>query len=329
MMPELTKLRTTERALRHARENLPFIERTRRTILDLEAMEPAREDESAIVIAAGPSLKRRDSIRRIKAGGYRGTIVACDASLGECLRHGLVPDFTLTVDPHETRIVRWFGDPELETRIDDDYFRRQDLDVTLNTDELRRNRELVELVNRHGPGLRLVISTSSSTVVTQRAVDAGMRLFWWTPMYDDYEDPASETRKVFELTGVPSMEAGGNVGTAAWVFAHAVLRKQRVAVVGLDLGYPPDTPFSRTQYYNEVVDLLGDRHPEAFVRFDNGWYADPAYCWYREAFMMLAARTDSVTYNCTEGGTVFGGAIRTQSLDEFLERSPRWREGAE
>lgn len=318
---EATYRKTAEIGLRHAELNAPAIART---IADLDGA--ALPSDTAIVVAAGPSLHRNHTARTIRESGYRGVIVACDGALGYCLREGLVPHFVVSVDPHPTRIVRWFGDPELAARPEDDYFRRQDLDPHLAQDERRRNDELLALINRHGPRIRALLSTSVSPSVSQRALQAGMPVYWWNPIYDDYDEPGSYTRRIFERTKAPCIVTGGNCGTAAWVLAGAVLKRREVAVVGMDLGYPPETPLRCTQYYTTLQELFGDRADEAYIRVPNphlenqAWYTDPTYWWYRESFLELARQAPCRTVNCTEGGVLFGEGVEWEPLNEFLGR---------
>jgi len=79
------------------------------------------------------------------------------------------------VDPHPTRIARWFGDTELEEREHDDYFQRQDLDPHWIANEEKYNRELVELVNQHAAHMAMIFSTSVAPSVTKRAMQTGSR----------------------------------------------------------------------------------------------------------------------------------------------------------
>lgn len=280
--------------------------------------------DGAVVVGAGPSLHRRRSLARLHASGFAGTVVAADGALGACLRAGVVPHVVVTLDPDAERIVRWFGDPMLTAPPRDDYFRRQEMDPAHAADELATNRALVELVDRSGPELRVAIATSASPVVVDRCEKAGMSLYWWNPMYDDYERPGSLSRRLHEANGLPCLNGGGNVGTAAWVVAHAVLGKRRVALVGMDFGYPPGTPPEKTQYYPELRKLLGDRFSEAYVHLGNPlgetWFCDPAYYWFREVFLEMAADADCETVNCTEGGILFGPGIAMTPLDEFLRK---------
>ena len=85
----------------------------------------------------------------------------------------------------------------------------------------------------------------------------------------------------------------------------------------------PGTPYAKTQYYPELVEMLGARHEEAFIHLDSPltrerWFTDPAYFWYREVFLEMVGGADCDTYNCTEGGILFGPGIRTVRLEEFL-----------
>ena len=326
-MPQLTVLRSSAKALENVRLNLPY---SKCTILDLATPPTSKSPGSAIVIAAGPSLHRKNPVRTILKNGYDGEVVAVDGALGHCLRNGLVPDYVVTLDPHPTRVCRWFGDSELESRQDDDYFRRQEMDPYLGVNEYARNKELIDLVNRHGPRIKAIISTSVAPAVTRRCLEAGMELYWWNPIFDDVEDPESMTQTVYRLNKVPCMVSGGNVGSAAWIFVHQVLRRKEVALVGMDLSYTPDTPIEKTQYSKEIQDLFGEKAADAFIHVYNPylketWYADPAYYWYRQTFLEMAREADCVTFNCTEGGILFGDPIRFVPLLKFFTTRPRKR----
>ena len=293
-----------------------------RSVLELGRASVGKGD-AALVVGAGPSLQRRRSLERLKASGFVGTIVAADGALGACLRAGVVPHVVVSVDPHPERIVRWFGDPALTAASEDDYFRRQEMDPAHHVDEVAANRALVDLVDAHGPRIKVAVATSAAPAVVDRCEKAGMELYWWNPMYDDYDRAGSVSRRLYEMNGLPCLNGGGNVGTAAWVLAHAVLKKHRVGLIGMDLSYAPGTPYEKTQYYPELLELFGERHTEAFVHVTNPhlgetWFSDPAYYWFREVFLEMAAQATCETYNCTEGGLLFGPGIATVRLEEFL-----------
>lgn len=306
--------------LANAERNHP---RIARSVLDL-AETPLGTGDAAIVVGAGPSLHRRRSLERLRASGFAGTIVAADGALGACLRAGVVPHVVVSVDPHPERIVRWFGDPTLMAPRDDDYFRRQEMDPEHHGDEIGANRVLVELVDAYGPKIKVAAATSAAPAVVERCERAGMDIYWWNPMYDDYDQPDSLSRRLWEMNGLPCLNGGGNVGTAAWVLTHAVLGKRRIGLIGIDLGYAPGTSFEKTQYYPELRDMLGDRYREAFIHTRNPstgetWFSDPAYHWFRDVFLEMARDADCQTVNCMEGGLLFGPGITTAALDTFLE----------
>ncbi len=322
-MADITRDRIQDRALENARNNLDAI-RNGESLKVLRGI-TAGEGDKAIVIAAGPSLRRKQAAEQIIAAHYQGAIIATESSMLYCLRHGIVPDLVVTVDPHPTRIVRWFGDPDLceaDLRADD-YFERQDLDTHFS-EALRTNDEILELLNKYGPQMRIAVSSSSAHTVVTRAQQSGMRVYWWNPMYDDPDHADSITRALQTENKLPCVNAGGNVGAAAWMMANAVWNKQRIAVTGMDLGYYADTPYKNTQYYHEAVSLVGeDKLDELFMQIYNPhlqqwFYTDPAYMWYRECFLQMAAHADCKTFNCTEGGILFGDNISFTNLSEFL-----------
>lgn len=325
-MAELTLEKVSAHGLENARANAKAVAAGKSLVALRET--PLVQGDTALVVAAGPSLHRQDTAGALLRSGFRGTIVATDSGMGWCLRHGIVPHLVVTVDPHPERIVRWFGDPALsqDKLAKDDYFARQDMDPRLK-DARRANDEIMELLARHGRSIRIAVSTSAASTVVERIGATGMDAYWWNPVYDDWDAPDSLTRRLHALNGLPCVNAGGNVGTACWVLAHAVLGKRRVGLVGVDFGYYPDTPYTSTQYYKEILALVGpERLEEVFVRMENphtggAFYTDPAYLWYRDSFLEMAQAADCETHNCTGGGTLFGPGIRWTSLDDFLASS--------
>lgn len=322
-MPSMTRARTHALAVENARRNKPFVERGK-SLKSLRNADIGNGD-SAIIVAAGPSAKRFDPAAQLKESSYAGAVIATESALWQLLRHGRVPDLVVSVDPHPMRIVRWFGDPRLaqDTIANDDYFRRQDLDPSF-ADEQKHNRNMLELMERHGAELRIALATSAAPDVVERVHEIGMDVYWWNPMLDNPDEPESVTRSLCVENGLPAVNAGGNVGTACWMMAHAVLGKRRVALTGMDFGYYDGTPFEKTQYYHEAVAMVGpDRLDDMFIRVFNPhtqtwFFADLAYFWYREAFLELVRDADCTTYNCTEGGTLFGDGIRFTPLRDFL-----------
>ena len=321
-MPEATFIRSADAGLANAKANLSYI---KHSIRELDVKTTGNSINRAMVVGAGPSLHRKDPAKLLIEHNFDGPFVCMDSSMGYCLRNGIVPEYVVVVDPDENRVIRWFGDHNLDERPSDDYFDRQELDPTMHQNAVNWNRQIMELVNLHGPKMKAILATSVHPVVRDRCIEAGMEVYWWNPMYDDYEKSDSFSRGLYEMTNVPLMVTGGNVGTSSWVFAAGILGAKEVALVGMDLGYPPDNPKKGTQYYNELLELFGDRIEETFIDvynpyLDETWYADPAYYWFREGFIQLAQMAPCATFNCTEGGTVFGAGIEFIKLEDYLKR---------
>lgn len=319
---QATLRKTGEIGLKHAKLNAAYI---KYTINDIKLKDPL----PALVISAGPSLHRNKSLEVIKKSNFNGHLIAADGTLGHCLRNGIIPDYVLTVDPHPHRIIRWFGDTHLSKRPEDDYFRRQDLDPALNKCEVERNNELIRLVNLHGHKIKVIISTSVSPEITARCLEAGCQLYWWNPLYDDFDNPKSYSKRIYKITQkTPCMVTGGNCGTSAWVFAHAVLGSPVIIMVGMDLSYPPGTTVDKTQYYDILCELFPDNPEYGLIKVHNphlrkSCFTDPAYYWYAQSFLQLAKLADCKTYNCTEGGIVFGKGVEFTELSKTLKMFSR------
>ena len=327
-MAALTHYRHGSMALENAARNRALIGRGQ-SLADLRA-DTIGEGDSAVVIAAGPSIRRNDPIKKIKNSGYRGAIVATESAFAYCLSNGVIPDLAVTLDPHATRVVRWFGDPLLthDRLKEDDYFTRQEQDPAF-ADELRLNEKLLNLIDRHGKYIRIAVSTSASKAVVDRVLNSGMQVYWWNPMLDDPDEPDSMTAVLQRENGMPAVNAGGNVGSACWMMAAEVLGKKHIGLTGMDFGYYADTSYRNTQYYREAVALVGEDNLDAiFMQIHNphlnAWfYTDPAYKWYRECLMEMIVDTDAATYNCTEGGILFGDGVTFEPFAKFLARFNR------
>ncbi len=322
-MENMTADRIRDRSLTNARANVRYLENGR-SIAALKGQKFKPKD-SAVIIAAGPSIRHQDPIKAIKKVDYGGAIIATESAMRYCLQNDVMPDLVVSVDPLPGRIIRWFGDPELTQDMieQDDYYRRQDMDTGFAR-ELETNREMIELIDRNAGDMRIALASCTSDQVIRRVVRAGMQIFWWNPMLDDPDEQTSVTRELYRLNKLPCINAGGNVGAASWMIACEVLGIKHVALTGMDFSYYSDTPYTATQYYHEAVDLVGEAELDSIFMWvhnphiDTWFYTDPAYMWYRECFLEMAAESESLTYNCTGGGILFGEHINFQPLEDFL-----------
>lgn len=279
------------------------------TIRDLPA-----KDAPALVVSAGPSLYRQKTLSRLKAAGFSGTVVATDGAYIQCLKAGITPDFVITLDPHPTRIVRWFGDPDFEGNSNgDDYFSRQDLDITFRSNAFAENAENIRTVDQNT--VPLVICTAAPQNVVERT--SRFPRFWFAPLVDSPAGAGSITRAICEATGCPALNTGGTVGTAAWNFAYSTLDSRHIAIVGADYGYYSDTPLEQTQSWHM---LGGDQNLYPFRMGHWGTaFTDPTYAWYLQNFLDLLKAADARIVNCTGGGLLQGDRIDCMDLEAWLK----------
>ena len=199
------------------------------------------------------------------------------------------------------------------------------LELNKRENQLKANKEVLELLNQFGAEMRIALSTSAPQNVIERVIETGMEIYWWNPMYDDPEDVNGITQKIFKMNNLPCLNAGGNVGTLCWVLADVVLGKKRVAITGMDLAYAEDLPYSRTQKYYEFVELVGEENLNTvFTKFhntviDKWYYSDPVFEWYKNCFLEMVNETTCETYNCSEGGMLLGKGMNFVPLSDFFQ----------
>jgi len=289
---------------------------------------PIVPNNSALIIAAGPSLEKLKIIQRLKSLNYKGLVIAIDATYTRLLNNDIYPDYVLTLDPHPTRMIRWFGDYNFERNIKgDDYFQRQDLDTAFRKNTLDHNNEVINIVNNHSVKRKLIISCTSPENVVKRCMDAGFDFYWWAPLMDNPNADSSLTKQIHNITNLPCFNTGGNVATAAWVFARSILKMKNIGIVGMDLGYYKDTPKNKTQTYYELKnsveddDQLDSLFVDVLNPFDGlTYYTDPTFYWYKINILQLLRSSNSKLFNCSGSGTLFGEGVEFIPLSSFVEK---------
>lgn len=308
----------------HARFNAPDVKKSIKELPPLKG----KKAQSGIVVSAGPSVHRRNSLKRIMDAGYPGTVIVVDGSYIASLKIGLIPDYVMTLDPHPRRIGRWFGDHDFEKNLaNDDYFTRQDLDIEFRKNTIEQNKRHIALVNEYGRRTKAIVASCAPRNVVERLKESDSDMYWWNPLVDNPHTPESITRAMYNINRLPCLNTGGTVGTAAWVLAYSILKLPEIALVGMDLGYYWDLPKEKTQTFYELQHHLKeeDSLEGCFVDFEfpltkEKFYTDPTYFWYRKNFLELFSLSKSRTFNCTEGGTLFNEKLPCVTLDEFLKR---------
>ena len=325
-MAKVTFAKISKLAVKNASRNYKFL-KYGYSIKQLHNFNFNKGDIS-IVVCGGPSLKRNNQIKTLKKYKDKAVIIAADGSLFYLLRNNIIPDLVVTLDPHSTRIVRWFGDKKLSKKKikSDDYFSRQDLDPAFRN-ELKANRKIIKLIDKFSNKLNFAVCTSSSFAVVKRLVNIKSKLFWWNPILDDTEKKNSLSRKLYFKNKLPLINAGGNVGSAAWMIADSVICSKKIALLGMDFGYYPNTPYENTQYYDGVMKIAKKKDLDIFYKkiynpfLKKHFFTDHAYLWYRDCFLEMVRIASSKTVNCTGGGILFGKKIGWSSLNNFCKLS--------
>ena len=138
----------------------------------------------AVVVGAGPSLRRYNQIEILKKYKNNLVIISADGALYYLLDNGVIPDLVITLDPHPTRIIRWFGDTSLtKNKIKkDDYFLRQDLETDFRK-EISSNKKNITLFNKFSKKINIAVCTSSSLAVVKRLVNTKSKIYWWNRLF--------------------------------------------------------------------------------------------------------------------------------------------------
>ena len=282
-----------------------------------------------LVVGSGPSLRKEDQSKYIKLHRKKFFLIACDGALYYLLNKGIVPDLVVTLDPHPTRIARWFGDKtlNLKTIQKDNYFRRQDLEIKFQN-ELKSNREMIKLFDKQAYKIKIAICTSSSKLVAQRLLKSKAKLFWWNPLLDDIKKKNSLSKKIFKMNKLPLINTGGNVASASWMIADQVFRFNKIVLLGMDYSYYIDTPISSTQYYDAIEKVTKDKiEMRKFYKkivnphMKKSFYTDHVYLLYRKNFFEMVDNTDSSTINCSQAGILFNKKILWTSLKKFCNKN--------
>lgn len=280
--------------------------------LDKEGKDPDEPDGTAIVIGRGPSLFQKKHLEQLASSDYHGTIVSTDGGLIEALKAGIRPDkyeqfISVSVDGNKDLIWKWYDH---------------------------------ELVDKYGPYIKAVLCSSSAPNVAERCEKAGIRVHWFHPLYDDYRNIESYTKIQQYMTrseknpnGCPAMQAGGHAGATAWVLSWVVMRRSPVALIGINLGYTPETPLETTYYWKGLEQQTGGNVAlmmAAYERVHNPDFncdsiIDPVFKHYLQAFRDLARAAPKwvETWNCTEGGALCGEYIKCATFKEFLDAFKR------
>lgn len=271
-----------------------------------ELAEKKPVNKAAVVIGRGPSLFNHKHLSILKAAidnGWKGIIVASDGILIECLKNGVIPTLTVTVDGSPI-IKKWYDN---------------------------------SLVRKAGNKIKTALSVTVNHEVYQILRKAGCKVYWFYPTFDDWRNITSWTKMQRLMTKskynpkeLQTLQTGGNCGTCSWVMAVSLFKRKHVAMIGFDFGYPEGTNLEDTPYFSGImesggVEMIQHAYAEVYHPvFKTKAYMDAVFKNYRQTFLSMVKKVPySQTFNCTEGGTLFGEKIKCVPFKEFLARFRR------
>ena len=272
-----------------------------------ESIKKHRPSRSAIVVGAGPSVKKNNHLEILANSNYNGAIVCTDRMLISCLKSGVTPKkfpkfYVLTIEPKDVT-SKYYND---------------------------------KIVQKYSKGISVALSTCTRHETVEVCKKNRLKIFWFHPLIDDFRKTGSINKIMNMMSksdknprGLSGMQTGGNVGSSGWVFSWAILGCSPISLIGLDLGHPAETPLESTRHYPEYLRIFKNNKSQAskyFKKITNTdlkvkVLSDPIFDFYREAFLDLVTRTPkwTKTINATEGGSIFGKGIKNMKLKDVLK----------
>ena len=279
------------------------------------------QKKSAIVIGRGPSIKKHDHLELIAKSDYKGSIICADGALNPALEAGITPE----------KFPKFY---------------------VLTIDTLERQRKFYdnELIKKYGNKINGIFSTVAHPKAVLSARQAGIKIHWVHPLFDYGEGKKSfnqisalMVRAKNHKEGLPAIQTGGNVGTAAWFVGWQILRCNVVALIGINHGWEEDDSWEKIishgrtsdpEFYDNNVGTKIDRNDPSFEKlfqkihnpdFDCYSIVDPLFQFYRNALIEFVSRSPEwlTTVNATEGGSIFGNRINCMSLKKFLSEDKK------
>lgn len=265
----------------------------------------SKPSNSAIVIGAGPSLKKYKHLEILSKSKYRGTIICTDRILVPALKAGITPE-----------------------KFDKFYV------ITIDTAEIIKNFYQDKIIKKYANKIAGIFTTVTHPNTISAARNLGIKIHWVHALIDYDEGKKSFNQmsgimvRAKKPKGLPAIQTGGNVGTSAWFLAWRILKCKTVCLIGIDHSWSENDPWnSMAKHCN--VPLNTKKNPKIFKQlfprvynpeFDTLCILDPIFQYYSNALKDFIHRLSSKvkTINATQGGCIFGKDIKCVSFTDFL-----------
>jgi hypothetical protein len=248
--------------------------------------------DTAIIVGRGPSLYEKKHIELLK-NVKNITIISTEGALKSLLEAGIEPDYVMNIDGHRELILPHYNTPLLDSC---------------------KTKAIMSVVVSHN-------------VVNRFPND----IYFYTPILDDINKDISITNAISSITNSPKLCTGSNVGIAG-IYLSEYLGFKNIILIGVDLGYSPETKIEESTYYDIVKEVMPDitieQYKDMFViegynpDFNVNYYTNIA--WYSDIEVIIEhskklSDNGIKLINCTEGGALHGGKIRGMKFKEALD----------
>lgn len=265
--------------------------------------------DSAIVIGRGPSLKKFDHLKLLAQSNFKGAIICSDGILVDALNAGITPEifpnfYVVTIDPVD-KIKLYYDN---------------------------------NIVKKYGSKINGIFTTTTFPEVVEVARQQNINIHWLHPLFDYSKNKKSfnqisglMVRAVNHKNGLPAIQTGGNVGTAAWFIGWQILKCRNICLIGINHGWEEDDPWemivshgydAKSQNISKDSDIGKKLFPKVFnPDFKTYCIMDPIFQYYSNALKEFITRApDWVnTINSTQGGSIFGDKINSMTFNDFLK----------
>lgn len=275
---------------------------------DLDPTTKSQTNNSAIVIGAGPSIKKYNHLELLAQSNYEGSIICTDRFLKPALMNGITPD----------KFPKFYV-------------------LSIDTANMIKNFYDDKIIKTYGNKINGVFSTVIDPQTVETARNAGIKIHWLHPLID-YEKGKKSVNQILGLmvrakhhhNGLPGIQTGGNVGTSSWFFAWQILKCKVVCLIGINHSWDEDDSWESItahcnlpKNFNKNSPLFKKMFPKIYnPEFDCTCILDPIFQFYSNALKEFILRSPSSvkTINATEGGCIFGKRITCMKFSNFLKK---------
>ena len=267
------------------------------------------QNESAIIIGRGPSVKKKNHLEILANSNFNGTIICCDGMLKHALQCGVTPKkfpkfYVVSIDPYS---------PAQEFYED-------------------------EIIRKYGSSINGIFSTIVNPATVANARNAGIKIHWLHSLFDYHEGKKSFNQlsaliiRSKKNSGLPAIQTGGNVGTSSWFVGWKILKCNKICLIGINHGWEESDSWEKIiSHGSDLVDTsVVNQNSPLFKKlfktlhnpdFNCNCIVDPLFQFYSSALKEFISRSPEwlTTINATEGGSIFGNRIHGMKLQEFLD----------